>query len=166
VAVGLPRLALDDEPGVLGEPGGVEEQRDVVPVADLADRPQVPSETGWPPPELLVTVTITSGTRRADARDRRLERLDVEVALERGRRRCRSRASGRIRSRASRALVLDVGAGGVEVGVVRHHVAGSRRLSPEQDALGGAPLVGRDHVREAGELLDHLSKRWKERAPA
>ena len=38
---GLALLALVDEPGVLGEPAGVEEQRHAVPVADRADRPQV-----------------------------------------------------------------------------------------------------------------------------
>ena len=40
---------------------------------------------------------------------------------------------------------LDVGARGVEVGVVRHAVARPEHRRRE-DALRGAPLVGRDHV--------------------
>ena len=51
------------------------------------------------------------------------------------------------------AGVLHMGAGGVEVGVVQHHVA---RLGDggEEDVLGRAALVGGDHVLEAGDVLD------------
>ena len=50
---------------------------------------------------------------------------------------------------------LDVGAGRVEVVVVRHDVA---RLAQhaEEDALGGAALVCGDDVLEAGDLLHRL----------
>ena len=41
---------------------------------------------------------------------------------------------------------LDVGAGGIEMGVVRNDVA-FLAGDAEQDALGGAALVGRDDVR-------------------
>ena len=64
---------------------------------------------------------------------------------------CVSAASGSGRSTASRAGELDVGARGVEVRVVRHHVPGLAHHG-EQDALGRAALVGRDHVAEAGQL--------------
>ena len=39
--------------------------------------------TGWPPPELLVTVIITSGTRSAVLGEQLLQRVEVHVALER-----------------------------------------------------------------------------------
>ena len=39
--------------------------------------------TGWPPPELLVTVSITSGTAAARCGQQALQRGDVHVALER-----------------------------------------------------------------------------------
>ena len=41
-------------------------------------------ETGWPPPELLVTVSMHSGMRsRPTSAMSALERRDVHVALER-----------------------------------------------------------------------------------
>jgi hypothetical protein len=51
--------------------------------------------------------------------------------------------------------VLDVRAGRVEVRVAGHDVAGLDDLAEEQ-ALGGASLVRRDHVREAEQALDRL----------
>ena len=55
-------------------------------------------------------------------------------------------------------LELDVGARRVEVGVVRDDLA---RLagSWEEDPLGGAPLVRRDDVLEAGQSLTTSRKR-------
>ncbi len=41
------------------------------------------SDTGWPPPELFVTVTITSGTRCPRSSSRRSSAAEVHVALER-----------------------------------------------------------------------------------
>ena len=81
-------------------------------------------ETGWPPPELLVTVTITSGTSLdAALLDGRAQGLEVDVALERVLERPGRAPRRTTQVDAPGALVLDVGAGGVEVGVVGHDVA-------------------------------------------
>ena len=80
--VGLPGLALLDEPGVLGEAAGVEEQRHAVRVHSSRTARRLASETGCPPPELLVIVTNTTGMRSRRAREQRLQRLEVHVALE------------------------------------------------------------------------------------
>ena len=53
-------------------------------------------------------------------------------------------------------LDLDVGARRVEVVVVRDHVARLQH-GVEQDPLGGAALVRRDHVAEARQVLDHVA---------
>ena len=96
--------------------------------------------TGWPPPELLVTVSITSGTASARSASSRSQRRDVHVALE-GVPQRRLRA---LRDRQVDGLgagELDVGPGGVEVGVVRDHPARPAD-DGEQDLLGGPALVG------------------------
>ncbi len=81
-------------------------------------------ETGWPPPELLVTVSMTSGMLRgAFGRDERFERGHVHVALEiEARLGVGGFGNGQIHG--ARAGEFDVGAGGIEVGVGGHHVAG------------------------------------------
>jgi hypothetical protein len=100
----------------------------------------------------LVIVTNTSRDGRlAAGRDQRLERVDVEVALERVQAR-RVLALGDHQVDRLGAGVLDVGAGGVEVGVVRHDLARPADHR-EQDLLGGAALVGRDDVGEREQLL-------------
>ena len=55
------------------------------------------------------------------------------------------------------ALHLDVGAGRVEVVVVRHDLPG-RQNRVEQDSLGGPPLMRGDHVRKAGEGLHGVAE--------
>ena len=115
------------------------------------------SETGCPPPELLVTVTNTTGTSRGALGEQPVERVDVHVALERVERR-RVAALGDDEVDRLGAGRLDVRPGRVEVGVVGHDLAGPAE-DAEQDLLGGAALVGRDHVPEREELLDALQER-------
>ena len=55
------------------------------------------------------------------------------------------------------AAVVDVGPGGVEVGVAKHQIAGPDQQL-HQDVLGAPPLMGRDGVGEAGDLLHGLLK--------
>jgi len=59
--IGVARLAFADEPGVFGEAAGVQVEGDGRARADALDGFDVGMETGWPPPELLVTVSITRG---------------------------------------------------------------------------------------------------------
>ena len=75
-----------------------------------------------------------------------------------------SRPSGITRSTRSRAGVLDVGAGGVEVGVVGHDlaVAADRR---EQDPLRRPTLMGRDHVLEREQVPDAFEEPEPRRRP-
>src|ERR1700688_1475979 len=51
------------------------------------------------------------------------------------------------------SYVFDVGAGGVEVGVVGNDVAFFAHHA-EEDALGGSALVGRDDVLVSEDILD------------
>ncbi len=113
-------------------------------------------ETGWPPPPVV-------GDGHHDERDRArrspsrasLERFEVDVALE-GVHRAADRGPRRIgRSTASAPVDLDVGAGRVEVGVVRDDVARAAERRG-QDALGRPPLVGGDHVLEADDVLHRV----------
>ena len=79
----LSRLALPDEPGVLGEAAGVDEERDVVPAADVSRcRARSRARPAGPPPELLVSVSITSGHAAAVLREAAVEPAEVHVPLE------------------------------------------------------------------------------------
>ncbi len=96
-------------------------------------------DTGWPPPELLVTVTMTSGIRsRPTSAIVRLEGLDVHVALE-GMLGLRVATFGDDEIPGLGTLVLDVGAGRVEVGVVGDHVSLLRRPPRRGSARRPAP---------------------------
>ena len=83
-----------------------------------------------------------------------LQRADVHVALER---RPLARVTWRRQVDRLCPAVLDIGARGVEVGVVGHDLAVATN-DGEQDLLGGTALVGRDHVLERKQLLDRVEK--------
>ena len=83
-------------------------------------------ETGWPPPELFVTVTNTTGTSPAALDEERLERLRVHVALE-GCSDRRIAALGDHEVDGFGTGDLDVRARRVEVRVVRDDLARPRR---------------------------------------
>ena len=86
-------------------------------------------------------------------RDQFFQARDIEVALEI---QPRLRVGGfRYRQvNGARAGKFDVGARGIEVRIVGHHVPGPAHHR-EQDALGRAALMGGNHVAEAGQLLHH-----------
>ena len=109
-------------------------------------------ETGWPPPELFVTVTITSGMLAAPSVSISRSSAATSRLPLKGTRSWVSAASGRGQIDGPGTRELDVGARGVEVGVVRNDMA---RLAGdgEQDALGGAALVRGDDVAESSEIL-------------
>ena len=100
----------------------------------------------------------------ADLFDQGFERGDIHVAFERvdG---AGLAAFGDDEVDGFGADELDVGAGGVEVGVVGHDVALLAHAA-EEDALGGAALVGGDDVLVAEDVLDGVRKRSKLRLPA
>ena len=114
-------------------------------------------ETGWPPPELLVTVSMTSGMRsRPTFCDQALERGDIHVAFE-GMLQAGLAAFGNDQIDGLGADEFDVGARGVEVRVVGNDVALLAHHA-EQDALGGAALVGGDHVLVAEDVLHGVAE--------
>ena len=120
-------------------------------------------DTGWPPPELLVTVSMHSGMFSAPRSSmKRSSARDIHVALERVLR-FGLAAFGNDQVNRVGALRLDIGARGVEMGVVRHRVMrlGDHR---EQDALGGPALVGRDQVLERHQVLDRRLETVESRA--
>ena len=122
-----------------------------------------PIETGWPPPELFVTVSITSGMRSAPYSSKAARRPAMSMSPLNGKSESMSASSGEGRSSAMRTAELDVGAGRVEVAVVGHHVAFIAHHR-EQDPLGGATLVGRDDVLEAGDVVDRVAEAEVRRA--
>ena len=116
------------------------------------------SETGWPPPLLLVIVTKTAGTFSGAALGQEgLERRDVHVSLERMEHRWNA-TLGDDQVDGLGAGVLDVGAGRIEMGVVGDGLSGATDRR-EQDLLGGPALVRRDDVFEREERLDRLEER-------
>ena len=121
------------------------------------------SETGWPPPELFVTVTKTTGTRSPLASSSVSSRVDVHVPLERVDRLWVA-ALGDDEVDRLGARELHVGARGVEVGVVGDDLVRPAQ-DAEQDLLGRPTLVGGDDVREREQLLDRLEERVPRRRP-
>ena len=93
----------------------------------------------------------------AGLRDQAFERGNVHVALERvARARVASFRDQEVDG--ARPGVLDVGARGVEVAVVRDHLSGTAHQF-EEDAFAGATLVGGQDVLEAGERAHRLLQR-------
>ena len=150
----LALLALPDEPGVLREAAGVQEERLVVAVAQRPDRPQVLQRHRLAAAAVVGHRHHHAGHVVRPLGQQHLQGVHVEVALERvpGPRIPGVRGDQVGRRRAG---VLDVGPGGVEVGVARHHLARPAEQG-EQDPLGRPALVGGDHVREGEQLLHGL----------
>ncbi len=162
-ALGVARLAHADEPRVLGEAAGVEEEGDAVRVAHRAHAAQVLERD-----RLAATRVVGHGDedhrhRRAFLLEKARERGDVHVPLEwvaiRGDAAFRDGQVERLR-----AAGLDVGARGVEVRVRRHDLAGAAEHR-EQDALGSAPLMRGDHVAVREKLLDRGFEAVERRRP-
>ena len=146
-----------DEVGVLGEAASVEVQRDTVLPAYVADGARVFHRNR------LASAGVV-GHRQHDQRnalppnpcDQVLERADVHVPLERmpGR---RLAGLGDRNVHRFCADKLNVGAGSVEVRIVGDDVSLLAHHA-EQNALGGATLVRRDHVPIAEDVLHRITK--------
>ena len=156
LALGLARLTLADEPRVLREATGVEEERPVVLVADRAHSAQVLERDRLSSPGVV-------GDGHEDDRDvvtaigeQRVEATQVHVPLE-GVEVRRVQALGDDQVERLSPGRLDVGPRRVEVGVVRDDLAGAAD-DAEQDLLRGPALVRRDHVGEGEEPLDTLEE--------
>ena len=155
--VGIPSLALLDEPRVLRKTARVQEERKPVSVTHLAHGAQV-LEAHW------LTATGVVGDRDHDERDvlraaftdAGIEGGDVHVALE-GMQDRWVVALLDHQVDGLRAGELDVGSRRVEMCVVRHHLAWTAD-DAEQDLLRCAPLVGGDHVLEREERLHALQE--------
>jgi hypothetical protein len=149
-AVGLAGLALLDEPGVFGEAAGIENEWDGVRLAQGRGGVDVGEAD-----RLAAAGVVRDGDHHErDAapvlRQAAFERDEVDVALEGGREgRLCGLGAAQIQRRGADGL--EVGAGGVEMRVVRHDVAGAAR-GGEQDALGRAALVRGDDVAITGDL--------------
>src|SRR4051812_28311215 len=94
-----------------------------------------------------------------DALNKVFKRLHIHVAFE-GVHRRRLAALGNHEVDGFGADKFHVGASGVEVGVVGNDVA-LFAGDAEEDALGGAALVGGNHVRVAADVLDGFAKAVK-----
>ena len=151
-------LAQLDEVGVFGEAAGVEVERN----ADAARQTALTGVDVGHRDRLAAAGVVGDGQHdernalASDACDQALERGDVHVALERMRAWPGVVRFGDRQVDGLGADEFDVGARGIEVRVVGNDVA---RLAhdAEEDALGGAALVGGDHVAEAEDVLDGVA---------
>eukprot|EP00414_Alexandrium_minutum_P000745 CAMPEP_0113820318 /NCGR_PEP_ID=MMETSP0328-20130328/1180_1 /TAXON_ID=39455 /ORGANISM="Alexandrium minutum" /LENGTH=513 /DNA_ID=CAMNT_0000788253 /DNA_START=214 /DNA_END=1753 /DNA_ORIENTATION=- /assembly_acc=CAM_ASM_000350 len=150
----LSLLALLDEPGVLREAGAVDEERHAELVRQPPQRPHVLHAH-------RLSASRVVGHGEDDQRHPPLGRpqelpqlLDVDVPLE-GVLRPYVVALWAREVHGEARSELDVGVRGVEVGVAGHDVPLLDHHREEQP-LGGAPLVGREEVLEAGDLLHGL----------
>ncbi len=155
--VGVAGLAEFDEVGVLGEAAGVEVERDVVLVADGADGASVFHGDGLAASGVIGDGEHDEGDAVAsDAGDGFFEGGYVHVALEwvdeAG-----LLAFGDDEVESFGADSFDVGAGGVEVGVVGHYVA-TLEHGGEEDALGGASLVSGNDVGVSEDALHGVAE--------
>ena len=149
---GLARL---DEPGVLGEAAGIDDERDAVGAGQRARRPNVRHA------HRLAAAGIVGHCHHhgrdagsTNLLDRRAQRIHIHVALERiVQFRILRLDAGQIAR--LRTLPLDVRARGIEVRVARNHLARIRD-GRKQDVLGGATLVSRNHVLEPGHILNRV----------
>ena len=149
----LPGLAPLDEPGVLGEAGAVQEERHAVRACSSRDTSRTLARlTGWPPPLLLVMVSMTKGIRSPYLANAASSLADRDVALER---RLDQGVEPLVAHAVQRhgAAELHVGAGGVEVDVVGHHVLLLHEDAEEQ-VLRRASLMAGDDVLVAGDAPD------------
>ena len=151
--VAIAGLAELDEPRVLGEAARVEVKRDAVLPRRCAHGLKVRHGNGLAAAGVVGDGHHDQRDALATVRgDELLQRGHVHAAFE-----IQARLGvGRFRQGQVDSLgagELDVGPCRIEVRIVRHYVAGAAHHG-EEDALGRAALVGRDHVAEAGEILD------------
>ena len=148
--VAILRLALFDEPRVLREAAGVEDEGLVVVRAEVAHAAQILHR------HRLSAFGVVCDRHHHQAHtftvygERPLQRVEIHVALEWMERRRLARNANHEIARL-RAGELHVCASGVEVDVVQHHVAGLQQALKE-NALGRAPLMRRQDVRVSREL--------------
>ena len=155
-AICVALLALADEPRVLGEAAGVEEERHAVAVADRAHVAQVLHR------HRLAAARVVRDRHEDDRHvggtlgEQPFERFGVHVALERMQ--CRRVAA--LRDRQVECLspgVLDVGARRVEVRVVGDDLARPTEHR-EEDPLRSTALMRGDHVLEREQRLHCLEE--------
>ena len=141
-----------NEPGVFGEAAGIQVERNAVAGAHGLDGFDVRHGDGLAAAGIIGDRQHHEGDlRRTFGGDQGFERGDVHVALEiQPRLRIVRFRDGQIDG--ARAGEFHVGAGGIEVRVVGDDVPGLAHHGKE-NALGGASLVGGDHVAKAGECV-------------
>ena len=154
----LARLAQLDEPGVLGEAAGVEEQRHAVAVAHRAHGAQVLQRDRLAAARVVgdrhehdrhvLGAALVDAARSSAA----TSMLPLNGWIDGGSRPSaitRSTASAPVTSTLARVVSKWVLLGTTLPGAAEH---------AEQDLLGRAALVGRDHVPEREQVLDRLEE--------
>ena len=162
-AVSAALLADLDEVRVLGEAAGVEEEGLAVAVAQLPHAAQVLERDRLPAAGVVGDRHHHERHALAVCLQRPLEGGEVDVALE-GVDLRRHPALGDDEVARLRLLDLHVGPRRVEVVVVGDDLSRLEQ-AVEEDALGGAALVGRDDVAEPGQVLDHVAEAEEGAAP-
>ena len=114
-------------------------------------------DTGWPPPELLVTVTMMTGISSGPCSATKFSSASVSMLPLNGKSESRSSASLTGQVDRIAAHEVDVAARGVKVRVVGHKGTGFDH-DAKQDVLGSAALVRRDDLLETEDVLDRVAE--------
>ena len=157
------RLAPGDQPGVLGEPGGVQEQRHAVRAAQRARPLQVRHRTGCPPPPLLVMVMTTWPTRAASGPVSVASSASRSMFPLNGSGLSGPRPPGRAGRAASAPVQFHVGARGVEVGVAQDDRARLRAGDEKSTRSAARPWWAGRMCGYAGQVGDQRSSEPVER---
>ena len=153
-----PGSRILDEPGVLGEPARVEEERDAESVADGAHRAEVLERDRLPAARVVRDRDehdrdVRPPRRSSSCSSAATSTLPLNGCIADG-----SRPSAMTRSTAS-APVYSTLARVVSKWVLFGTTLPGPPMHREQDLLGGASLVRRDDVLKRPQLLDRLEER-------
>ncbi len=157
-------FTLFDEPGVLGEPARIEEERDVVAVTNFPNRTEVGHRHG-----LTTARVVRDGDHDqghpipAYLLDGPDECINIHISFE-GELRGRIPALSDQEIASLSALILDVGPRRVEVRVVRNNVPRFNH-SREEDLLRRSTLMGRDDFFERREVCNDVPEPIERPAP-
>ncbi len=152
----LSGLAGLDEPGILREAAGVEEEGLLEAVTECTDSAEVLQGDRLSTARVVGDGDHDQGDAVAFGGEELLECHQVHVAFE-GVDEGRNAPLGDDQVSGLGSLHLDVGAGGVEVGVARDDVTPLEHRV-EEDAFGGPSLVGGDDVAKAREVCNDVAE--------
>ena len=151
--VGVALLPHLDEPGVFRKAAGVDEEGNVMTMRNLTGPSDIGHAHGLASSGVIGDGDHHHGDFPWILGQRAFQLLEIHVPLE-GMDGLRLMGLGDGDVQGDSLAIFDVGAGGVEMGVVGDDVARFQRRT-EQNPLRRPPLMRGQHMLEAGDFLDH-----------